>query len=308
MNIQLAVERYLDELGTKRALKTQQTYKYGVAVLQKHLMDKGMRADSDVKDLTMDHLIAFPAYLSKQGYSKKTTGLYMASVRSFANWLIVEGHISPTPRDTLRFQQAYLDANRRRESRLPRWPEKDDVAKMLIAVRSLTEPSPRLERDIAVVEFLASTGCRNAEICGLNIDEINMKERSAMVVGKGNKERVVYFSTTAANALENYWKARKHAATNDPVFCRHDRGAGSKVKRINMATIRTIIKDVMMVAGIEKFTPHYFRHAFAIKMLRETGNLALVQDLLGHSDPAATRVYAKIYPDELRDAHHKIFN
>ena len=64
---------------------------------------------------------------------------------------------------------------------------------------------------------------------------------------------------------------------------------------------------VMEIAGIDKFTPHYFRHAFAIRMLSETGNLALVQDLLGHADPAATRVYAKIYPEDLRDAHHKIF-
>ena len=64
-----------------------------------------------------------------------------------------------------------------------------------------------------------------------------------------------------------------------------------------------------MIAGIDKgkFTPHYFRHAFAINMLRETGNLALVQDLLGHANPQSTRVYAKIYPDELRDAHHKVY-
>ena len=87
----------------------------------------------------------------------------------------------------------------------------------------------------------------------------------------------------------------------------HDTGIGKKISHLTTASIRDIVNEVKMASGIENFSPHYFRHAFAIKALRETGNLALVQDFLGHASPSATRVYAKIYPDDLAAAHQKIF-
>jgi len=91
------------------------------------------------------------------------------------------------------------------------------------------------------------------------------------------------------------------------LFCRHDKGAGVKAKPITTTTIRDIVKVISNIAGVKPFSPHYFRHAFAIRMLQETGNLALVQDLLGHDDPGSTRVYAKIYQDDLKKNYRKVF-
>ena len=307
MNIKMAVEEFLDNVGGNKSQCTKKSYANGVKALQKHLIYKGLETTSPLENLTIDLLISFPSYLGKMGYSKKTIGLYTSSSRSFVRWLIIQGHMNPTQQEMIRFEMAYKDANQRRQDKLPRWPKRDDVERLLDAVKKLNEPSPRLERDIAIIEFLASTGCRNNEICQLKIENINPRDRSAVVVGKGDKERVVFFSVAALDALRVYWKARSDSSLSSPVFCRHDKGAGKKSKPIGTASIRNIVKDVMKVAGVRKFSPHYFRHAFAIKMLRETQNLALVQDLLGHKDPAATRVYAKIYPDELRDAHHKVF-
>jgi len=178
---------------------------------------------------------------------------------------------------------------------------------VLQGILNPTYKSPRRERNIAVVEFLASTGCRNDEICKLKIKDITDDCTSAIVMGKGRKERRVFINQKTRDALRNYWLVRGYREGNHPVFARHDTGIGKKISHLTTASIRDIVNEVKMASGIENFSPHYFRHAFAIKALRETGNLALVQDFLGHASPSATRVYAKIYPDDLAAAHQKIF-
>jgi site-specific recombinase XerD len=132
-----------------------------------------------------------------------------------------------------------------------------------------------------------------------------------VVTGKGSKQRRAFFSKAAARALKDYWLARHNSEPTAPAFARHDLGnIKHGIERLTTATVRDVINHIAVFAGIEKalFSPHYFRHAFAIKLLSETQNLALVQDLMGHASPAATRVYAKIYPEDLRDAHREVFD
>jgi len=308
MNIKESVFQFLDEVGGTKSYNTQRSYQNGLNVFLDYLEAIEVKTTSPLEILEINHFIGCPGYMGKRRYSKKTIALYTSSIRVFFNWLVVNGHFDPTPQEALRFQMAYKDVNKRREKRLPRWPQKNDVDKMLEAVREMEEDEIRKSRNIAIIEFLASTGCRNSEICELKVKDLNMKELSTVVTGKGDKERVVFFNNSAKDALIDYWKVRKNAGPESFVFSRHDRGAGKKIKGITTAGVRYIVKSVAKVAGIKNFTPHYFRHAFAIKVLRETGNLALTQDLMGHADPSATRVYAKIYPEDLREMHHEIFN
>lgn len=308
MNIQESITQFLREIGAKKSQNTQRTYSNGINRLMEYFISENLSPSSNVSCLTTNLFIGYPVFLSQKAYSKKTIGLYTSSVRSFYKWLIIQDVLQPSQRDALRFEMVYKDANQKREAKLPRWPGKNDVQKMILAVKEMNEPSPRIERDVAIVEFLASTGCRNFEITNLKIKSVDMNQRSAIVIGKGNKERKVFFSIAAKDALLAYWNERGHNFPEAYVFCRHDKGAGKKMKGLTTATIRNVVNAIAKLAGINTFTPHYFRHGFAIKALRETGNLAMVQDFLGHADPAATRVYAKIYPDELRDAHHKIFD
>lgn len=215
-----------------------------------------------------------------------------------------------TYQETVRYQNAVKRSHRRHEDRLPRWPQRDDVDLMLKAVREHNEKSPIKERNIALLEMLASSGCRISEVLNLDIKDIDLVNRSAVVTGKGSKDRRVFFSQAAIDALVAYWEIRKSSMPTDPAFARHDKGAGKKrMKRINTVTARNVVREIAMIAGIDptKFSPHYFRHAFAIRVLAETDNLALVQDLLGHASPNSTRVYAKIYPEDMRAMHNKIF-
>lgn len=308
MEIEMAIQKFLDELSRTKAKTTHETYENGIKVLRKYLYaGLKLQTTSPLNTLTMEHMIGFASYLSYEGFSKKTVAVYLSSVRAFVEWLIIDGVMAPTYQETLRFQKAFRELQRRRESKLPRWPKKDDVEKMLEAARQLKEPPPRRERDIAIIEVLSCTGCRIDELSKLDIDHIDMAELSAVVTGKGSKERIVYLGQSAVTALQQYWSVRGESNPSSPAFCRYDKGAGKKIKRMGTETIWNVVRDVMAIAGVQKFSPHYFRHAFAIRMLRETNNLAIVQDLLGHASPQSTRVYAKIYPDELKEAHRKVY-
>jgi integrase/recombinase XerD len=235
--------------------------------------------------------------------------VYAAAVKGLMDWLVIHDIIQVEYRHGVRIAMAFKELSKKRENKLVRFPKKDDVDKMRSAARITQDKSPIKERNIAIVEFLASTGCRNAEITNLKISEIDMKDRSAIVTGKGRKERRVWFSQEAHDAIQEYWKARKFAQLTDYVFCRHDKGVSKRHEGVTPTTTRNVIKEVAILAGIDlkKISPHYFRHDFAIKMLRDTGNLALVQDMMGHATPQSTRVYAKIYPDELQKAHRKLY-
>jgi integrase/recombinase XerD len=215
-------------------------------------------------------------------------------------------------RATLRYADAKKQSHRRRERKLPRWPKDDDVDRLLEGVRLMECDSPPKERNTAILEFLASTGCRNNEIVQLKVRDVDLKKMTTIVNGKGSKERRVFFNKNTADAIRSYWTSRKSSNLNDPLFARHDKKAGyhTALKPMSTDTPRNVVKAVVSFVGIEKgkFSPHYFRHAFAIRVLSETGNLALTQDLLGHDDPASTRVYAKIRSEDLQKAHSKIFN
>lgn len=306
-----ATARFSDYCLLSRASGTARAYRYAVQILIKNLQDDGIKPDDPTSLLKPQHFISFPSNLLRQGYSKKSIGTYTCGIKYFYDWLVIEDLVEPPDYSkALIFQKSIRDAMKRRESKLVRFPKNGQADLMVDMVRQLPYDEPIKERNVALILFLRSSGCRNAEATTLRVSDFDFVERSAIVTGKGSKQRRVYYDTQTVEALRVYWKARGWALPTDPVFARHDRGVGRKHKPITTTTIRNVVSDVCAAAGIEKgkFTPHYFRHSFAITLLRETGNLALVQDLLGHSSPISTRVYAKIYPDELRDAHHKIYD
>lgn len=318
MTLGSAMERCMEEARLARARATARTYQNGIELFEQYLAQVGLPASTPLEQLTMQHFIRFPAWLVTLDLKRSTLRVYLAGVKYFFDWLVIAGRLQPDYQDMLQYQRAAEHIFKKRESRLPRLPGKDDTTRMRQTARQMAYDSPVKERNIALVEFLYSTGCRNQETAQLRLQDLDLSERRALVTGKGSKERVVFFSSETAAAIRAYLRARGSLAAtetaqppaHEPLFCRHDKAAGQKKRKpLSTRSIDTIIVAIADAAGIErgKFTPHYFRHAFAIRMLRETGNLALVQDLLGHASSDSTRVYAKIYPDDLRDAHRSVF-
>jgi integrase/recombinase XerC len=316
MNISIsnALDLCNDQAISTRSANTARSYRNGLNIFAQYLESKKVPLTGKVDSISMEHFIRFPAWLAGQGYSKKTMGVYIASAKFFLNWLVINGTIHPDYSETLRYEMAVKQIHQKRESRLPRTPDKGALESILAVLDNWQFPEKKREklismRNFALIWFLISSGCRNNEVVSLNVKDIDLPGQKALVTGKGNKERRVFFNVQSTKALDQYWAERGHREKTSPAFTRHDKGAGKKSQRLTTRSVQNIVDDIVVQAGLDKgsFTPHYFRHAFAIKMLRHTHDLALVQDLLGHASPASTRIYAKIYPEELERVHREVW-
>ena len=257
------------------------------------------------RDLDAEALVAYHRWLNTRGYARSTIRSRLAGTSVFLAWLARRGHIPDLALDKHVEESARLlmRANRHQSIRVP---VRGHVDKVMAAAKQL----PVL-RDRALMEFLLSSGCRRAEVVGLDIGDLDLEDGSAEVLGKGDKKRRVYFSPLAGELIAKYLASRGHPTRSEPVFCRHTKRGlpAPRPKRLSVQGLYLIVQSTCKLAGLDPhdFTPHAARHAFAIRMLEETGDLAIVQDLLGHEDPRTTRVYATIYPERLKAAHRKVF-
>lgn len=307
MNVHESINACLNDLSVSE--NTIIIYRKGLYRFTDFLEERQIKTSSDISCLTIDHFIAFLPWLNKH-YKKGSVRVYGAASKALMDWMLINRHLTISAGDVALYKAAVRKSGRRNESRLRRRPERTDVPRMLKAVHLYEEESPRRERNIALIEFLASSGCRNNEVLSLTVKDIDLENCRTIVRGKGNKERWVFFGQSTADAIESYWKARGSHLPTDPAFARHDRGAGKKkLKRLTTTSTRNIVKQIGKIAGIkQEFSPHYFRHAFALRVLAESHDLALAQDLLGHEDPKTTREYTKGDRDDLQAAHRKIFD
>lgn len=161
-------------------------------------------------------------------------------------------------------------------------------------------------RDRALLELLFSTGLRVSEMASLNVDSINLSRQEFSVVGKGNKERVVFLSDSAAKWLDQYIKSRKD--TYKPLFIRFQ-GKQSLDKdgedmRLTPRSIQRIVEKYVKAVGLSvKATPHTLRHSFATDLLINGADIRSVQEMLGHSNISTTQIYTHVTNKHLQDVH-----
>jgi len=140
-----------------------------------------------------------------------------------------------------------------------------------------------------------------------------------VVIGKGDKQAVVRFSERALRALKGYLEARAaldgstgKPLASLPLFARHDKGAGRKIKPITTTTGRTIVHarvaQALGKSALGRITPHSLRHYFVTTVLRASGNLKMAQELARHTSIQVTQRYAHLSNDELDRGYHEIFN
>ncbi len=165
---------------------------------------------------------------------------------------------------------------------------------------------------------LADTGLRVHEACNLRRGDVEWHESRAIVIGKGNKEAILRFSKRAIKALQDYLNARAELdgrggkpLASLPVFARHDKAAGKKVKPISTTTGRAIVnervKECLGYEAVGTITPpHSFRHYFVTTILGSSGNLKLAQVLARHTNIAVTQRYSHLADDELDKQYQDI--
>ncbi|MCL4394649.1 MAG: tyrosine-type recombinase/integrase [Chloroflexi bacterium] len=329
LTIKQAIANYLRDLAVGQSAQTVETYSQGLKRFIEFISTTRRSAAFPASRLSVDDALDYARWLSEARpgalanadgpIAKSTLRTYLASASRFYSYLLRERIVDVSASDMERMREAYRLYRRGFHRPLPKLPPEEAVRALLAAARRVkVQPRrPRLDlarlRDIAMLEALRSSGMRVGELVGLRRDNLDYRQHTARVTGKGGKQRVVYFDDEAWNAMQSYLKARADGARGRamyelPLFARHDRRAGSRVLPLTTDSVRLVFGKLARDAEIEiAMTPHSLRHAFATKMLEATGDLALVQDMLGHSSPATTRIYAKVSSKRLRDAHRTVF-
>ena len=315
-----ALEKYIDSVKLARSPNTSRTYANAMHVLSAVLKENNVDPQvSPASGLSEDAVVWMAVAL--KDYSPASEQLYLAATTGFFKFLAAErlAEINLPRLDLLRLQRA-----RRSGQRLPQFP-REEIERVLEFVNTITNnPSNdadirlRAIRDCAFLLTLADTGLRVHEACNLRRGDIDWNEGRAVIIGKGDKQAVVRFSTRSLTALKNYLSARAaldggsgHPLASLPLFARHDKGAGKKVKPITTTTGRNIVSErVRQALGDEaegRITPHSFRHYFVTTVLRASGNLTLAQELARHASIQVTQRYAHLSNDELDKGYHDIF-
>ncbi|MCJ7435628.1 MAG: tyrosine-type recombinase/integrase [Anaerolineales bacterium] len=325
VNLASAVTNYLDTVKMSRSEHTARAYKNALNIFQAVLIEQWLDPQTTpAEKLTEDMVSHFAVYL--KNFSPATERLYLQSVTGFYRYVAAERLADINlPRMDLLIKQR----KRKAGIRLPQFPA-DDIERILAYVKAPASLLPaeqgkvqlnarlRALRDRAFLLTLADTGLRVHEACKLRRGDVDWNEGRAIIIGKGDKQAVVRFSTRSIKALKDYLSLRAQLdggsgkqLTALPLFARHDKGAGKKIKPITTTTGRNIVAErVKQILGEDatgKITPHSFRHYFVTTVLRGSGNLKLAQDLARHANIQVTQRYAHLNDDELDKGYYNIF-
>ena len=318
--ISQTISAYLDSVQLARRPNTARTYGNALNVFREVLKEYWLDPETTpIEKLSEDAITWLASYL--KNFATTTERLYLTAVAGFYKYVAAErlADINLSRLSLLIQQRA-----RRPGIRLPQFPS-DDIERVLKFVTTITEhvfddenEKLRALRDRSYLLTLADTGLRVHEACGLRRGDIDWNEGRAIIIGKGDKQAVVRFSSRSIQALRDYLSARSRldGASNRPLtalplFARHDKGAGKKVKPITTATGRNIVTERVRQAlgelAVGTITPHSFRHYFVTTVLRASGNLKLAQELARHSNIQVTQRYAHLSDDELDKGYYEIF-
>ena len=240
--------------------------------------------DKPLHPVRVEHLSAddINEYLSSySALSKRSQARLLSALRSFFNWLVLEGSIKDNPCD--RVDMPKLGRY------LPEVLSEEEVFRIIDSVNLSTWQGLR---DRAILEILYGCGIRVSEAVGLKISCLYFKEGFVRVIGKGNKERVVPINEVASEAVLAYLDVRPTPASSevdDIVFLNRFGKPLSRQSMFKMVKTQALLADVR-----KEISPHTFRHSFATHLVEHGADLRVVQEMLGHESVTTTEIYTHI--------------
>ena len=293
-NYEKLIAAFTRHLEIERALSvhTIRAYLGDLESLLVHLEAIGVK---DISQLELVHLRSWLANQQIKGGARTTLSRRAVSVRLFTKWAVKNKYLAKDVAATLATPKGHRTL-----------PEVLDIADAKVAMDSLAtraaeEETPISLRDVAMVELLYATGARVAELCGLDLSDVDYDRQTIRVLGKGNKERTIPMGNPAMKALNLWLKdgrdVIKNAQSDNAVFL------GARGKRIDQRTVRTVVyKALEAIEGIERMGPHALRHSAATHLLEGGADLRTVQEILGHASLATTQIYTHVSTDRLQKA------
>jgi len=283
------VEAFLHHQGTVRDLSphTLRAYTGDLVELSATLEEKAPLAVGDVDLLLLRRHLSS---LTQRGLHVRSVARKISAIRAFFRWLVADGRIGLDPASALRVPK--------RGRPLPKVLSKGEVERLLAAPQGADWAS---FRDRALLETLYSTGARVAEASGLDLADVDLEDGTALLRGKGRKERLAGLGGPAVLALKAYLAASSRARVRvhrTAVFL-NPRGG-----RLGTRGIARILDKHALAAGLPAGTsPHTLRHSFATHLLEGGANLREVQEMLGHASLSSTQVYTHLTLASLKRAY-----
>lgn len=250
-----------------------------------------------IKDVTTEDVRVYLARLKIAGASTNYMNTIKRALSSLFQWLVEEDFIPKNPVAKIKTIK---------NTNIVRLPFSDDEMETLRAACAT-------KRELAIFDFLYSTGCRVSEMCALDIDDVDIEKKEAIVLGKGDKERVVYLSARSVVSLKSYLMSRKDDSpalfVSEPErmrgYWRKEEGERPKPERLLKSGVEIMCRKLGKKCGIENVHPHRFRRTAATNALRRGMPLEQVSKMLGHANINVTTIYASSTHDEVKDQHNK---
>ena len=253
----------------------------------------------DLKKITLEDIHSYISHLAIDNRSKATTrARKISTLRIFFKYLATKEKIlDVNPAQDLETPKL--------EKRMPKYLSLEQSQKLLKV--SDDENNRNYKRDFAITTLFLNCGLRLSELVGININDIDFDENKMTVIGKGNKERVIYLNKSCINAIKDYLSSRP-----SPSLIKRDSKSSDKAlflseqkRRISNRTVQLIITKELKLAGLgsKNLSVHKLRHT-AATLMYQYGNVDIraLQELLGHQSISTTEIYTHVSNEQVRDA------
>ncbi len=246
------------------------------------------KSNIDFLSIENIHVRGYLKYLDTCNLKNSTISRRISALRTFYNYLLEKGFVK---------SNIFLNVkNPKLEKKLPNYLNYTEIEELLASIDTRTDEG--LERTL-LIEMFYSTGCRVGEMVNVKISDIDFYNKTIKVMGKGSKERIVYYGDYASKYLEDYLKNKDKKG----YLFTNKRG-----EKLTIEEVEYIVRDIMKHISIKTHvTPHTLRHTFATHLLNNGADIRTVQELLGHANLSTTGIYTHVSSDRLKDVYFKTF-
>lgn len=249
----------------------------------------------DYKKITKEQIRSYLKLLDERKIARSTISRILSALRHFYNYLLINEIVNNNPFKTIK--------NPKKEKKLPNFLQYNELETL---INSIDLDTPLGVRNRLIIELLYATGLRVSELTNIKMKDIDIKNKEIRVMGKGSKERIVFFGEYAEKYLNIYIEDSRKTLLNknhnDYLILNH------QGNNITSRGIQEIIDDIVKKAALKhNISPHVLRHTFATDMLNNGADLKSVQELLGHESLSTTQIYTHITSERLRSVYLQTF-
>ena len=250
--------------------------------------------DASWLDITPLDVRAYLADLNEKHYARRTIARRISALKSFYKYLVRENKLEVNPMSKVRSPKL--------EKKLPVFLDQIEITELL----EQPDTDALGKRDTAILELLYATGCRVSELVGLTLDRIDLNNRFVLVIGKGNKERLVPIGQSCCRAVKVYYPERMQLMDKYSVGEHNKVFVNSRGGVLTDRSVRRILdKYINQLAISKNVSPHTIRHTFATHLLENGADLRAVQELLGHANLSTTQIYTHVSTEHITSAYKK---